>query len=276
MVIGAHVSSSGGVTNALVKADKLGVKALQTFLSAPQSYRVGDITDDVAHSFLAKKAELGIEKCFAHAIYLLNFASDVPKNIFLSKQNLIQTLNISAKLKFDGVIIHIGSTKDSVENGIKAVADNLREILDNTDPSSTLYLENSAGAGNHIGSSFDHIVEIINQNKGNSRIKVCLDTQHMFAAGYNIKDNPAKVLDEIFSKLGEKFELLHLNDSKMEFNSKKDRHENIGEGLIGYESLKIFCNDTRLNTLPCVLEVPGFENNGPDIKNVEVVRSFFK
>ena len=276
MLIGAHVSSSGGVKNALQRASDLGVKYLQTFLSAPQSYKVPEIPEEKVIEFLQKKEKLDILECYAHAIYLLNFASDKLQNIELSKENLITTLNLSAKLKFNGVIIHIGSTKDSIENGVKAVSQKLKEILDNTDPESFLYLENSAGAGNCIGSDLNHLVDIIDYNKGNPRLKVCIDTQHAFVSGLNINQDPVGIADIIFSKLGDKVKLIHLNDSKTEFNSKKDRHENIGEGLIGFESLKAFCNDSRIQKTVKILEVPGFEKKGPDLKNIDIVRSFEK
>jgi deoxyribonuclease-4 len=276
MLIGAHVSSSGGVANSIKNATNLGIRYLQTFLSAPQSYKLPEYTDEKIQAFLDAKQKSDIVGCYAHAIYLLNFASDKPQLRFLSKQNLIDTLNLSAKLGFTGVIVHLGSTKESPEIGVQMVAEGLKEVLAETDERSVLFLENSAGSGNHIGSDFDHIVEILSQNGGNPRMKVCLDTQHMFAAGYDVRNDPTGVLDTIFSKLGEKVECIHLNDSKMEFNSKKDRHENIGEGLIGDDGLKAFCTDHRLANIPLVLEVPGFEDNGPDARNIEIVRSFEK
>lgn len=274
MLIGAHVSSSGGVQNCIKNATELGVQYLQAFLSSPQSYNVTKISEENIQAYLNTKQNSKVEKCYAHAVYLLNFASDIPKNRALSKKNLIETLNLSAQLKFSGVNIHIGSTKDTIENGIKMVSDAIREILDQTDPTSTLFLENSAGAGNYIGSDLDHLVDILNQNGGNERIKVCIDTQHSFAAGYDVKSDPIKFLDLVFSKLGEKVQLIHLNDSKTELNSKKDRHENIGEGLIGYEALKLFCTDPRLENIPLIMEVPGFESKGPDKRNIEIVKSF--
>jgi deoxyribonuclease IV len=275
MLIGAHVSSSGGVRNSIKNAEMLNIEYLQTFLSAPQSYKITDYSEPAISEFLSLRDNSNVKECYAHAIYLLNFASEVPQNLFLSKKNLSETLNISAKLKFEGVIIHIGSTKNTIEEGIKNVSNNIREVLDSSDPSSTLLLENSAGSGNHIGSNLDHIVEIINQNKGNPRLKVCIDTQHSFAAGYDLRSDPTGFIDLLLQKFGKDIlRVVHLNDSKTEFNSKKDRHENIGEGKIGYEALQVFCTDMRLKNIPLIMEVPGFEGKGPDKKNIEIVNSF--
>jgi apurinic endonuclease APN1 len=274
MLIGAHVSSSGGVKNALTRAFELNVQYLQTFLSAPQSYKVSDISDEKVQEFLKTKEELNILECYAHAIYLLNFASEKPQNVHLSKENLITTLNLSAKLRFNGVIIHMGSTKDTIENGVKAVGEKLKEVLENTDPGSTLYLENSAGAGNLIGSDLDHLVEVIEINKGNPRIKVCIDTQHAFVSGLDIRSDPLGAADKIFSTLGYIFKFIHLNYTKTDFNTKRDRHENIGEGLLGLQALKTFCLDSRIQKIVKILEVPGFEKKGPDKENIEIVRSF--
>lgn len=274
MIFGAHVSSAGGPANSIKNATALGVQHLQTFLSAPQSYKVPEYTEEKIQSFLQAKSNSKIINCFAHAIYLLNFASEKESLRELSKENLIKTLNISAQLGFTGVVVHLGSTKDNIENGIKMVADGLRGVLAQSDPASSLYLENSAGAGNLIGAQFEHLAAIIDQNSENDRLKVCLDTQHMFASGYNVRTDPNGVLDVAFSILGERIQCIHLNDSKTEFHSKRDRHENIGEGLIGFESLRSFCTDSRLASIPLILEVPGFEGKGPDIQNIELVRSF--
>ena len=162
MLLGAHVSSSGGIQNSITNAEKLGVDCFQTFLSAPQSYRSSTPDEEKVAEFMKRRdAATRIKKYYAHAIYLLNFASEKPQIIHLSKENLTQTLNISATLKFSGVIIHIGSTKGDIEEGIKQVSKYIGEVLANTDEGSTLFLENSAGAGNHIGSSFEHLVKII-------------------------------------------------------------------------------------------------------------------
>lgn len=276
MLLGAHVSASGGVKNAIKNAEELGVEHIQTFLSAPQSYKITDLADKKVKEFRQIKSHSKVKSCYAHAIYLLNFASEKPENIELSRQNLIQTLNLSAKVQFNGVIIHLGSTKEGIRSGIEKVGNQIKSILGETDPNSTLLLENSAGAGNFIGSKYEDILELININKGNPRLKVCIDTQHSFAAGYDIRNKADEVIDSLLSLFGsELLSVVHLNDSKTTYNSKRDRHENIGEGEIGYTGLKIFCTDARLRSTTFILEVPGFEGKGPDKRNLEIVRSFF-
>jgi deoxyribonuclease-4 len=264
MLIGAHVSASGGVDKSISRAEDLGVEYIQTFLSSPQTYKVKDYTKEDIDKYLNKKKNSKVKKVFAHAIYLINFAS--------TKQDSVQ----KAKHDFNGVVVHVGSSPDNIENGIKRVSENLKEILDNTDPNSIILLENSAGAGKLVGAEFWHLVEILNNLKNDKRVNVCIDTQHMFASGYDLKGDPTKVLDEIVKTYGDKLHLIHLNDSKTELGSNKDRHENIGEGLIGYDSLKTFCTDTRLKNTPIVMEVPGFDGEGPDKKNVEIVKSFLE
>lgn len=274
MLIGAHVSASGGIDKSIKRAEDLEVEYIQTFLSSPQTYKVKDYSPEDIQKFLETKKDSKVKKVFAHAIYLINFASTKEESVKRSQENFTKILNLSAKHKLSGVVVHVGSSPDNIENGIKRVSESLKEILDNTDPESIILLENSAGAGKLIGAEFWHLVEILNNLKNHKRVNVCIDTQHMFASGYDLKSDPTKVLDEILSSFGDKLHLIHLNDSKTELGSHKDRHDNIGEGLIGYDALKTFCTDPRLSQIPIVMEVPGFEGEGPDKKNVEIVRSF--
>ena len=180
-------------------------------------------------------------------------------------------------MKAQGVIFHIGSSRERTFDQVKdEIADNINLILSNTPKNSTLTIETNAGQGNCIGSKFEEIKYLISKIKAKSRIGVCLDTAHSFASGYEI-NNPEKLLNDFDKTIGLKYlKVIHLNDSKTEFNSNVDRHENIGQGKIGLENIKNFINQNVLKDIPFILEVPGFNNTGPDKKNVEIVKKLFK
>lgn len=277
MLIGAHVSSAGGIKNSFQNAINIGAKAFQIFLSPPQRYIFKEYSTGEIEEFLVFKERYKeqIKKIYAHAIYLINLASEKENIIESSVSNLIKTLNTSALLGFNGVVVHLGSAKISMEEGIKKVINNLKRILTETSENSFLYLENSAGAGNLIGGKIEHLKEILESIQSN-RIKICIDTQHSFASGYDIVNKCDEFIDKLISYFGDQFDLIHLNDSKTEFNSHKDRHENIGRGKIGITAFEKILNNKCLKNHSFILEVPGFDNQGPDAENIRIVNSLIK
>ena len=176
---------------------------------------------------------------------------------------------MAEKLGMKGTIFHLGSFKNSTEEkALKQVIEAIKEILGSSGQVN-LILENSAGAGNLIGDSFREIGEIV-RRVNDSRVKVCLDTQHAFASGIDVKSQEGlnKTLQEFDREVGLKNLIaIHANDSKTEFNSKRDRHENIGEGFIGLEGFRNIINHPILKDIPFILEVPG-EGSGPDTNNI--------
>ena len=185
-------------------------------------------------------------------------------------------MHVAGEIGAQGVIFHGGSHKGKgFENILDQAVECLNQVLANSPDHVFLCIENSAGMGSHIGSSFEEIARIIDAvNRPN--LKVCLDTEHLFAAGYNIV-NPVDletIMDEFNTKIGiDKLVAVHANDSKVEFGSGIDRHENIGKGHIGIDGFQAIMSDPSFQDVPFFLEVPGFESNGPDKKNLDILKN---
>lgn len=278
MKLGAHISVAGGLSKSVERANVLGVNCMQIFASSPQSFRSTDYADDELEKFTRLARESRIGPIFFHGVYLINLAAEVERLYELSIESLVSYLRLCEKLPVEGVIFHIGSHKG---RGFEFVKDRIikaiERILSQT-KAGKLILENNAGQGGGVGSKFEEISDIINYIKS-ERLAVCLDSQHAFAAGYPI-DQPDG-LDEIVASLQrlsllDRLAAVHLNDSKFPLGSQRDRHENIGQGLIGLEAFRRIINNPEFKHLPFILEVPGFENKGPDKKNLDIIKSLVK
>lgn len=278
MKIGAHVSIAGNLTNAIKNAQSIGANTIQIFVSAPQNWYPSKITQPDIEAFNNAAETAGINPILIHAIYLINLASDNPELITKSKQSLIDALNISAKIYAAGVIFHIGSHKTKTYEEIKPqIIQYINNILTNSDPQSTLIIETNAGQGNCVGCTFEQIAEIIAGIDQKNRIGVCLDTAHVFASGYDIKNQPTEVIKQFDQIIGLNYlKAIHCNDSKSDFNSRTDRHENIGQGQIGEAAFKKLLHLPELKDIPFILEVPGFDNHGPDNQNIEILKKLAK
>lgn len=279
MIIGAHVSAAGGAINAISRAKELGITAIQIFASPPRNWNPPKITSEDALNFKKAAIENNISHIFLHAIYLTNIASLNPFIITKSKKSLIEYLNVSSLIGSNGVVFHSGygsgKTFDEVKDN---VIDNINEILENSDLKSTLIIETNAGQKNAIGASFEQIKELINGIKSPKRIGVCLDTAHTFASGYDWVNKGAKeIINEFDQKIGlEYLKAIHCNDSKSDFNSHVDRHENIGQGKIGDKVFKELLHLESIKNIPFILETPGFANTGPDQKNIDHLKELAK
>jgi len=277
--IGGHLSTSGGYCQALKKISELKGNCLQIFSSSPMTWKSAHIDEGIITEFLQLKKELKINNVYFHALYLINLANDNDIGE-KSVETLVNELNLASKLDIKGTIVHTGSfkTKDS-NNSIKhhrnyeILLKNIRNILKNTPQNTFLILEN---AGNRkIGEKISHLAEIIHDIK-DSRLKICLDTCHLHASGYNLSDEKSfnNFFLEFKKTIGlESLELIHLNDSKDPFNSLRDRHENLLAGNVGKKVFQNFLNSKYTCNLPFILEVPGFEKNGVDLKNLEIAKS---
>lgn len=276
MIIGAHVSAAGGVMQSIPRAKAIGINAIQIFASAPGNWNPPKATLEEGKAFgNACRAE-GINHIFFHSIYLINLASDNPFLVNKSKESLVTGLNLNAAMGGSGVIFHVGSSKLRTFDDVKdAVIANINDIIEQSDPQSTLIIETNAGQGNNIGDTFEEVAALVNGVKDKSRVGVCLDTAHTFASGYDLVNvGPEAIMQQFDQIIGLKYlKAIHCNDSKTEFNSRVDRHENIGFGKIGEEPFRKLLHLTELKEVPFILEVPGIEGNGPDLANVEKLRS---
>ena len=273
--VGAHVSIAKSLDLAIDRSVEIGADCIQIFGSAPQSWQPFIFPLEQVDLFMKKKEKFGIGPVFLHAIYLINLASDNPYILGRSIGSLEQYLKFGKVIGAEGVIFHVGSHKGK---GFPAVAEQvveaMRQILLRTEGSGKLILENSAGAGGVIGAKFGELGKLI-KAVNSPRLAVCLDTAHAFESGYDFKTKAGldSSLKEFDRQVGlEKLSCLHANDSKTSLGSNRDRHANIGEGEIGLAGFKNIVNHPEIKDLPLVIETPGFDENGPDLKNMEILR----
>lgn len=281
--LGAHQSISGGFTEALKRIKKIGGNTLQIFSSSPRGWKNTEISNQEINKFRVLKKELQIEPVYFHASYLINLA-DNSKIGYLSKKSLINELMLASNLNIKGSIVHLGSFKnhqspksDFQNNShYQILFKNIIEILDQT-PKNTIFIIENAG-NRKIGQTLEELSFIFKQ-LNSERVRLCLDTCHLFANGYQFKTQ--KELDEFLSQLDQLnllsiLELWHLNDSRDPLNSGRDRHENIGQGTIGIEEFKVLLNHPQTKNYPFIIETPGFNNEGPDKKNLDILKSLIK
>ena len=271
MKLGAHVSSAGGASNAIDRAHEIGAETIQIFASSPRAWKFRPVKEDQVTAFQEKAAAAGGLPAFLHGSYLVNIAGG-PDLLRKSIDSLVNHMHAASQLGAVGVIFHCGSHKSAGFDAVKdAAAAALSEVIARTPEDTYLILENSAGMGAHLGASFEEI-GILMELVGSPRIKVCLDTQHAFAAGYNVSDPEG--LDEAMREFDRNIGLanlvaVHANDSKVELGSGVDRHENIGQGFIGLDGFRTIMGHETFSGVPFLLEVPGDDKKGPDKPNLD-------
>jgi deoxyribonuclease-4 len=275
MKIGAHVKTTGGVDKAIGRAEAIGAEAIQIFSGAPQAWRRKEYRPEEADVYKARVAETGIGPAFVHGTYLVNLATDNAENLAKSVDVLIHDMNVCHLLGSSGVIFHVGSHRGAgFDNVLGRVVDCVRKVVEATPEDTWLILENSAGMGGAIGSKFTELGTMIRQ-AGSPRVKVCLDTQHMFAAGYDVKTQGGldAAISEFDADVGlDRLVAVHANDSKCPLAGGVDRHENIGEGHIGLGGFQNLVSHLAFRDVPFLIETPGFDNQGPDLRNVEILK----
>jgi deoxyribonuclease-4 len=276
MKIGAHVSTAGGPSTAFERAEAIGAEAAQIFLTPPQQWRSSKVDEAGALAFRERAGASSCGPLFVHAVYLINLATNDESNLTRSTSSLKSALTTCSQLGITGVIFHLGSHKGM---GLDAVFDQIcvacTDVLKNTPDDALLILENSAGSGGTIGSRFADLGRIIRE-VGNERVKVCLDTQHCYAAGYDMAsaEGLELAMTEFEQEVGfHQLVAVHANDSKVELGSGRDRHENIGEGLIGKDGFRRILAHRGFKDVPFLLEVPGYDNKGPDQQNVDTLKA---
>lgn len=273
--IGAHVSCSGGLQNAITNTLNIGGNCMQIFAGSPRMWARSLYPLKVAEDFRQRSTIHDLRPIYIHALYLTNLASDNPELVEKSKSALIMDMQNSASIGGSGVVLHIGSHQGrGWEATRELVTSQIKEILAATPDNSYLLLENSAGQQGKIG-SLSELKDILGAIP-TTRLKVCLDTAHAFEAGYNFQtsDGLEMWIKEIEATIGlDKVELLHLNDSKTPLGSGRDMHQNIGDGFIGEAGIRALINHPKLSHLPLILEVPGLEKSGPDRANIDRVKT---
>lgn len=260
---GAHVSCAGGLANAAKAAIELGINTIQIHPSPPQRWNSQPFAAGIEDEFIKLRQGSCLEKVFFHAIYLINMATPDPQKFHLAKTSLLNYLDLSARIEGAGVIFHVGSMKDqpSEEEGYDRVVAGLNWVLERAPKNSRLIMEVAAGSGSIIGDRLEELGLIYSQLERKELVGFGLDTQHMWASGYNLVEEMDTVISNIESEMQfDKVWSIHLNDSKTPCASKKDRHENIGDGLIGAQALKRFFTHPKLQHIPFILETPALES----------------
>lgn len=274
-LIGAHVSAAGGLEKVFARAEEIGAEAIQMFGSSPRQWAVVLPSLETTKKFKDAHAHSRVQQVFLHAPYLVNIGHPDRDMRAKSITALAGHLEICRRLGADGLIFHIGSGKGVLrEEARRTVVESMRSVLERVSDAQ-LVIENSAGEGDKIGSTSEEIAQLI-ALVGSKRVGVCIDTAHAFASGVIDEYTPEKVraLFDVFQKTFgfSRLAAFHVNDSKVPSGAKKDRHENIGEGYIGINGFRAFMNEPRIKNRTLLLEVPGFDGNGPDKKNVDILR----
>ncbi|MCL4230252.1 MAG: deoxyribonuclease IV [Dehalococcoidia bacterium] len=276
MRIGAHVSSAGGPANVFPLAAKIGAEAVQLFISAPQQWRPPSISDEQVAEFQAARQAASVP-VFFHGVYLVNLASDDSALLGRSVGSLKQYLKWGETLGTVGTIFHVGSHKGAgFETVLPQVCTKIKEVLDYPAGDQLLIIENNAGQGGGVGITFSEIGAIIRGADGHPRLRVCLDTCHAYAMGYDLatREGCELAMAEFEREIGfDRLAAVHANDSKTPLGGMRDRHENIGEGHIGYAGFREIMRHPAFRDVPFLLEVPGIEGGGPDEENVNRLKT---
>jgi deoxyribonuclease-4 len=272
VLFGAHCS--GGVKKALDNAIEMGADVVQLFVQSPRTWRFPEHDPGDLEAFRSKREEAGIP-ALVHALYLVNLAA--PDDAIYSKSvdTMRSTVDAACAIDADGVIFHVGSHLGAgFETGLERVVPALEQVLDRCNERTWLLVENSAGAGGTIGRSIDELVAIVDALGRHERLGVCLDSCHLFVSGIDVTDPVvmSALLADVDARIGlDRLRALHANDAKAPLGSNRDRHDNIGEGLIG-EALGVFLAQPAVQDLPVVLEVPGADGKGPNADEIRKLR----
>jgi deoxyribonuclease-4 len=271
MLIGAHVSPAGGLPKAIERGTERGCRSIQIFNQSPRMWKPAVYRDEDVAAFREAMAASEIDAVLIHAVYLINCASEDPDIRAKSLASLTHSLRAGQAIGAAGVVLHPGSAKTGdVGEAIARAGAAIGEALAESE-GCELHLEDTAGAGGTLGRSFDELAQLLEGAGAGARLGVCLDSCHLFASGYDIRTakGVTDVLREATRKLGRgRVRSLHLNDSQTPLGANRDRHANIGTGELGEAGCAAFLSAPGLQRLPCVLETPGVNREGPPREEV--------
>src|SRR5439155_1740810 len=246
----------------------------QLFVQSPRTWRFPNHDPADLEAFRSRREEHGMP-AFVHALYLVNLAAPDEAVYSKSVETMRATVDAACAIEADAVVFHVGSHLGAgFESGLARVRPALEQVLDRCNDRTWLLMENSAGAGGTIGRSIDELAVIFDALDRHERLGVCLDSCHLFVSGVDVTN--AAVMDALLEDLDRRIGLdrlraLHANDAKAPLGSNRDRHDNIGDGLIG-EGLSVFLGHPKLQHLPVLLEVPGKDGKGPNAEEIRKLR----
>ncbi len=276
-LLGGHVSVAGGFSNGFKNADAIGAETIQFFGASPRQWFASQPNEAAITAYNEARAKSGVKSVFLHAAYLVNLGSDKADLRAKSVASLSAHFKIANALNANGLIFHMGSNSKRKE-GLGYTAEGIKKVLAAVPGDSLLIMENSSGGGSKLCYDGDELGEIFHAVKS-PRLKICLDTAHIFASGvipHFSKENIEFALNRWEKAFGLKnIVAVHFNDSKTLANSHTDRHENIGDGHIGLEGLKNFAEQKNLHHASWILEVPGIAGEGPDVENMNRLKKLF-
>jgi deoxyribonuclease IV len=276
VLLGGHCS--GGIKKALENAHAFGMDSVQLFAQSPRTWRFPDHDPADLEAFRARRAELGIGAVAIHAVYLLNLASTKADFYEKSVDTLSKTVDAACAIGAEAVVFHVGSHQGAgFDAGLERVVPALAQALERCDDTTWLCMENTAGTGDTIGRSLEELAALYEALDHHPRLGVCLDSCHLFASGYDVTDPDALdgVVKQLDALIGlDRLRVLHVNDSKTPLGSNRDRHDNIGDGLMG-NKLAVFLGHPKLQGLPALLEVPGADGHGPDLEQMTKLRKLY-
>jgi deoxyribonuclease-4 len=276
---GAHVSSSGGIDTAIDRIEAIGGDCVQVFTQSPRMWRPTNHKPESIERFKARRREAGIGGVVCHALYLCNLAAPDDEIYEKSVDTMCTTVDAACAIEADGVIFHVGSHLGAgFEVGLERAGAALERILPHCDGDTWLLMENAAGTGATIGRSLEELEALLERAGRHPRLGICLDSCHLYASGYDVTAPQAvdELVLEVETRIGvDRLRALHVNDSATPLGSNRDRHANIGEGLMG-EGLGAFLAHPGVQHLAAYLEVPGTGKSGPNADEVRKLRELHR
>jgi deoxyribonuclease IV len=279
MLIGAHVSTGGGLVRAIERAEDARCEAIQIFNQSPRMWRPTNYSTADFAAFREARESSRVQDVAIHMIYLINPAAKDREMRKKSLESLTHALRVGDQIDAMGVVVHPGALKDDTRaNARRRAIALIKEALARSERCPIFY-ENTAGSPQLLGRDFDETAELIDKTGGPKRLGLCIDTCHLFATGYDITTpaGTSELVDEIDAKVGlEQLKLMHVNDATDPLGSNRDRHAPIGKGEIGRRGFRAFLSEPRLQGVPAVLEGPGIDGHNVERKDVQLIRRLWR
>ena len=275
MLIGAHVSTGGGLPNAVERGSDRGCDAIQIFHQSPRAWRPTRFGQEDFEAFNEALAASRLSAVVIHAVYLINTATPDREIREKSRTSLLHAVRLGDAIGADGVVLHAGSRKkDPLDEAIARSGELVQEVLAESERCPVLF-ENTAGTQGPLGRDFGELARLVEVAGASERIGVCIDCCHLFASGFEIgePERLATVVDELDERVGlDRLRCLHVNDSAVPFGANRDKHANVGEGEMGPGGIATFLSEPRFDGLPALIETPGPDKRGPDRAEIERAR----
>jgi deoxyribonuclease IV len=279
MLIGGHVSTAGGLVKAHERGVERGCDAIQVFNQSPRMWRPTTWKPNDVEAFRELMDDGPIKSVVIHAVYLINPGTKDREMRKKSLASLTHSLRMGDAIGADGVVVHPGSRlKEPLDDALGRVGEMVREALAESDRC-PLLLENTAGAGGTLGRTFAELYDVVRRAGGSKRIGICLDSCHMLASGFDVRDDAAlaAVIDECVAEFGlERLACIHVNDSQTPLGSNRDRHAPLGDGELGDKGCSAFLSEPRFEKLPAFFEGPGVEGKEPGAVDIARMRELRK